>query len=90
MSTDNFKFKPIWDESRNIQKAKREKVQEVMSEYDKTVYRPALKSLQEKCELLGHKEGIWESNGLGWEWVNCRYCHKTLKKQQYKIEGEIK
>jgi len=65
----------IWIRRGEIDKTRREKMREVMDEYDDTVYYPALKQLREDCEKDGgHKGGTFHNNGLGWSWYYCGRC----------------
>ena len=59
-----------------IQKARSEKMRELMEEYDRTVYHPALKELQERClqEHGEHLKSKFHDNGLGWSWWYCGRC----------------
>jgi hypothetical protein len=62
-----------------LSKDRTKKQMELMKEYDEKVFRPALKQLKEDCGKLGHVEGEWYYNGLGWSWVCCRYCEIRMK-----------
>lgn len=66
----------IWQESRTIEKARRDKMRELMEEYDRTVYYPAKKSVYERCEKIGH---IWKfvgTNPVGYPMYSCNQCTK--------------
>ncbi len=69
----------IWQEKHEIEKARREKMREAMEEYDKTVYRPALAALRERCGEQGHKPGHWHNNGLGCSFLYCAICGATME-----------
>lgn len=58
----------------NIENARRDKMKELMAEYDKTVYYPMKKSLVRECFLNGHVRGKFHTNGLGWSWFYCGAC----------------
>lgn len=62
----------LWD----IQRARSNKMRELMAEYDRTVYHPALKELQERClqENGEHHKSKFHDNGLGWSWWYCGRC----------------
>lgn len=64
----------IGDRRRQIDKCRRKKLEELMGEYDKTVYYPAMKQLVEDCEKIGHSGGKYHDNGLGWHWFYCGKC----------------
>lgn len=64
----------IWERKHQIEKARREKMKEVMDEYDRTVYYPARKQLIEECEKEGHSGGKYHDNGFGWSWFYCGKC----------------
>jgi hypothetical protein len=66
--------KSIWLEHRTIMRARMEKNTELMREYDKTVYLPALKDVQERCGKVGHARGKFDDNGFGWSWYWCNRC----------------
>jgi hypothetical protein len=64
----------IWTRRNNIEKARREKMNEAMDEYDRTVFYPARKQLIEDCEKIGHSGGKFHNNGFGWTWFYCGKC----------------
>lgn len=64
----------IGQERHQISMARSKKSQELLREYDETVYRPALSALRDRCEAAGHgRQRLW-SNGLGWAWNECTAC----------------
>jgi len=64
----------IWQERHQISMARSKKSQELLKEYDATVYQPALKSLKERCAAAGHgRQRLWD-NGIGWAWNECTAC----------------
>lgn len=67
-----------------IQEARRKKMQELMEEYDRTVYYPALEEIQKKCveEHGNHLESRWHNNGLGWGWWYCGRCGVAHSKEK--------
>jgi hypothetical protein len=73
----------IWRERFRIDSARREKLHEAMDEYDTTIYIPAVKALQERCEKLGHVRGKLHDNGLGWTWYYCNQCGAAFDKEQH-------
>lgn len=75
----------IWKRHRQLMKERGDKMQELMEEYDKTVYYPALKALREECEATGHVRGNFHDNGLGWCWYWCNQCGAAFDKEQYNI-----
>lgn len=76
----------IWKRYHLLQKARRDKMNELMSEYDKTVYYPALEALREECEKRGHIRGKFHDNGLGWCWYWCSNCGAPFDKEEYNIK----
>ena len=68
-----------------IQDARRKKMNELMEEYDRTVYYPALKEIQEKCvqEHGEHLKSKFHDNGLGWSWWYCGRCGASHDKVRH-------
>lgn len=71
----------IWERRYKLDKERREKMQELMGEYDRTVFYPARKQLVEDCEKEGHVRGKFHDNGLGWCWWWCGKCGTSFDKQ---------
>ena len=70
----------IWERRWKLDKERREKMKELMDEYDKTYYYPARKQLIEDCEKEGHTHGNFHDNGLGWTWFWCSKCGTSFDK----------
>lgn len=64
----------IWKRRHSIERARRDKLQEVMKEYDRTVYYPAMQQIMKDCFAEGHFEGKYHDNGFGWSWFYCSKC----------------
>lgn len=64
----------IWERYRELERDRRKKNQELMEEYDQTVYYPALKQLRQECFKEGHRGHNFHDNGLGWTWFYCAKC----------------
>lgn len=63
----------------DIMMARIKKQRELMDDYDETVYRPALKSLQDECANIGHTPSPHvKDNGLGFFWKLCSKCGATI------------
>ena len=73
----------IWAESLRLDKERRKKLQELMEEYDSTIYYPALSKMRENCEALGHKFIFLSLNVVGNPVYICHYCGTT------KIEDNV-
>lgn len=74
----------IWKRSRQLDNDRRKKTQELMEEYDRTVYYPAKKALQEECEKgPGHHGNNYHDNGLGWHWFYCQSCGARYNIEQH-------
>lgn len=58
-------------------------MQELMAEYDRTVYYPARQQLVEECAVEGHTKGKFHDNGLGWTWWWCGRCGTSFDKEKY-------
>lgn len=71
----------IWKRRHEIDKARREKMKEVMDEYDRTVFYPARKQLIDDCAKEGHTQGKFYDNGLGSTWWWCGKCGTSFDKQ---------
>jgi hypothetical protein len=67
----------IWMEKNLIEKARRDKMKEVMEEYDKTVYYPARKALTERCSKIGHSWHFHDINPVGYPIFFCNQCGST-------------
>jgi hypothetical protein len=64
----------IWHKSRELDRARRNKMKEAMDEYDRTVYYPAKLAIQKECGETGHTFGSLHDNGFGWTWSYCSLC----------------
>ena len=66
----------IWQRYHKIQKERMEKVRDYMKEYDKTIYHPLLKELEEECgnSPEGHLSTTYHDNGFGYEGFYCGKC----------------
>jgi len=73
----------IFGRSIQIDKDRRNKMEELMEEYDRTVYFPALEQLRKDCEKKGHEEGEWKNNGISYGWRNCTICGVELDREEY-------
>lgn len=69
-----------------IEKKRREKLDELlekyMREYDRTIYLPSLKKLQQECSKEGHdfnSDNIVYRNAFGDGWIICSKCGFKLK-----------
>lgn len=71
----------IWKEYRELQDQRRQKLVDVMREYDETVYRPAVQKLKDRCAAVGHVRGKFHDNGLGWTWWYCNNCGTPFDKR---------
>lgn len=60
---------------REIENARREKLKQVMQEYDETIYYPARQNLIQECEKQGHVFGSIGDNGFECTWYNCAKCN---------------
>ena len=70
----------IWERRYKLDKERREKMQELMGEYDRTVFYPARKQLIEDCAKEGHTRGNFHDNGFGWTWFWCGKCGTSFDK----------
>ena len=84
--------KSIWERRGEIERARVKKNQELMGEYDRTVYYPAILALQKECEEgEGHSGGRYHDNGLGWSWFYCQSCgakYNVEQHTQFSIEDD--
>ncbi len=64
----------IWHRRGEIDLARSMKMQELMEEYDRTVYYPAKRQLLRECFQEGHSGGKYHDNGFGWSWFYCGKC----------------
>lgn len=70
----------IWKEHLKIDADRHRKMKEMMEEYDKTVFFPSRKAMQEKCEkTVGHTPGEWQIHQFSSS-LYCSLCGKTLEK----------
>jgi hypothetical protein len=72
--------KSIIDRKNEIDAMKRAYETEAMATYNKTIYYPARKQLVEDCREIGHVEGKWHNNGLGWSFCYCCNCGAVMRK----------
>jgi hypothetical protein len=75
--TEESESTKIWKEKYQIEKARRDKMVELMGEYDKTVYWPARKSLRERCEKISHRWHFSDLNPVGYPIFVCNQCGAT-------------
>lgn len=61
-------------EVRRLEKERRDKMTELMTEYDETVYYPQLKALREKCT---HNWRFTHLGPLSHPWFSCTICRKS-------------
>ena len=59
-----------------LERARREKLREMMAEYDKD-YFAKLKVLHEQCGTLGHNWRFTHLGPLGHPWFSCTVCSKS-------------
>jgi hypothetical protein len=71
----------IWERRNQIDRARSNKMHELMEEYDKTVYYPAKKQLYKDCYAEGHVAGKFHNNGFGWTWFYCSKCGGTMNQE---------
>ena len=64
----------IWRRRGDIDRARSQKMQELMAEYDNDVYHPAKQQLIRECFQEGHSGGKYHDNGFGWSWFYCGKC----------------
>lgn len=69
----------IFERYLKIKKERRNKISELIEEYDKTVYEPAMEQLIKDCEKEGHVKGKFCHNGWGASWYNCEKCGTRLE-----------
>lgn len=68
-------MKSIWQRRGEIDRARMKKNKELMEEYDRDVYYPAMAALIKECnEGEGHSGGNYHDNGFGWSWFYCSKC----------------
>ena len=71
----------IGQRHRQLEKERRDKMKELMEEYDQNIYWPARRKLIEDCEKEGHVQGKFHDNGVGWSWFWCGKCGTAFDKQ---------
>jgi len=66
-------------------KERKEMMRMLIGDYDREVYYPAIKALQEECEASeeGHGNGKYHENGLGCHWFYCGKCGGRYKVEQH-------
>jgi hypothetical protein len=83
MVSEDSESTKIWKEKYLIEKARREKMQELMGEYEKTVYYPARKALISRCASIGHKWNFRDVNPVGYPIFDCNQCGATeIRKEE--------
>lgn len=66
---------------RRLQIQRRQKQQDLMREYDQTIFHPTMRELIDSCP---HEDrGVWENNGLGWMWTECRWCGHRMQEKSF-------
>ena len=65
--------------------ARRNKVRELIAEYDTTIYEPTRKALVAECAATGHTpNGRWHFTVGGVAYQHCGSCHTTLYEEEVK------
>jgi hypothetical protein len=66
----------IFERYRELERNRRsrKKNEELMQEYDRTVYYPQLRQIRRSCFQEGHRGGKYHDNGFGWSWFYCAKC----------------
>jgi hypothetical protein len=77
MMNEDSESTKIWKEKGLIEKSRRNKMKELMGEYDKTVYWPARKTLIERCAKVGHHWNFHDTNPVGYPIFVCNQCGST-------------
>lgn len=72
---------------KDIERARREKMSELIRGYDESVFYPALKSIKNDCAVTGHGAKNYHDNGLGWTFISCFDCGGMLEK--HGPEGQV-
>lgn len=57
-----------------LEKQRTDLVRKALREYDEDVYGPALKAIQAKCAVLGHKPRFTHVNAFGVPKCTCSVC----------------
>ena len=71
-----------------IEEARRKKANELLKEYDETVYKPALAALkvqeEQACAKGGHIPAVngWHDNGCGYRWLECNRCGIRIHQEE--------
>jgi len=75
----------IWTKRHKLDMGRLDRQKQLMDEYDKTVYYPAIQALQEECLAIhgSHDKTKYHDNGWGWEWWYCGRCGASHGKNQY-------
>jgi hypothetical protein len=67
----------------SIEAARREKVRELMKEYDETIYDPARKAIREECAGIGHTpNGRLQFTVGGRAYQYCVSCGVTILEEE--------
>lgn len=64
----------IWKEVTALEKERRDKMRELMGQWDQEYYYPKLKELRDQCT---HNWRFTDTNPLGYPIFDCTICHKT-------------
>ena len=66
--------KEIWQEIRQLEKLRRDKIKEVMDKWDRDFYYPKMKELQNECSHNWNFVGL---NPINYPVFTCTICRKT-------------
>lgn len=69
----------IWKRHIRIMKERREKIAELINDYDDEIYLPALKQLREDCSKEGHGDIECGNNGYGYYYYYCSRCGARME-----------
>lgn len=88
MSNNITPSSEIWQRRIEIDKREREERMELLKDHSKKFSKERA-SLIRDCEEIGHIEGKFWDNGLGFTWFYCNQCGGQIKEsiQKYNIRG---
>lgn len=81
-----MKKETIFSRYTKIQSDRRNKLDEAMKEYDRTIYHPSLESLRKECDKQGHVKGKFDHNGWGFSWYYCENCGAKIDENNLRID----
>lgn len=78
----------IWNRRVDIDRRERKERAELLKDHNDKYFKERAALIAE-CEKIGHVEGNFHDNGLGWTWFYCRNCGGRMSEKRYSILADV-